>query len=340
MRVNELGEFGLIRRIASLLPSPPSDVVVGIGDDVAVLQMPTGELLLATCDAQVEGVHFVRSRITPYQLGKKIVAINVSDIASMGGTPMWALVSLVLPSDMEVDFIDDLYRGMHEQIESAGAFVVGGNLSKTKQEMVIDFSLLGRIAPEHLVLRRGAKEGDHILVTGALGDSKAGLELMNRPELIVSTAARRRAEERHFTPTPRLREGQVLGRSGLVHAMADVSDGLMGDIVHICRASRTGAEIWAFELPIGSACNEVAALVGQDPGSWALTGGEDYELLFTASPDAVPDIQKLLLDETGTPCTVVGRVTGEGSGILVCMKSGEKIICSPGHAGWDHFSQS
>jgi len=170
MRVSELGEFGLIERIARFLPTPPSDVVVGIGDDVAVLRTSGPDYLLATCDAQVENVHFIRQSISPYQLGRKIAAINVSDIAAKGGAPAWALVSLALPPDIEVSFVDELYKGMQEQIEKAGAAIVGGNLSKIREELMIDLFLLGKVAPKELVLRSGAREGDLVLVTGTLGD--------------------------------------------------------------------------------------------------------------------------------------------------------------------------
>jgi thiamine-monophosphate kinase len=340
MRVRDLGEFGLIRRIADLLPSPDSGVVVGIGDDVAVLNAAGPDYLLATCDAQVENVHFVLGNITPYQLGKKTVAVNVSDIAAMGGTPAWALVSLVVPNDTHVEFVDELYRGMREQLQEAGAAIVGGNISNIRAEMVIDFFLLGRVARDGVVLRSGARAGDLVMVTGTLGDSRAGLEIGRRPDLEVTAASRDHVREKHFTPLPRLREGQALAATGKVHAMADVSDGLVSDLRHICRASRVGAEIRSEDLPISREAREVAGASGVDASKWALTGGEDYELLFTVAPEHALEVQGILEETIGTKAHVIGRVVDEARGIQILMPGGERVSCSDEFAGWDHFGET
>lgn len=339
MQVSDLGEFGLIERIARFLPSAPPDVLVGIGDDVAVLKTSGSDYLLATCDVQVENVHFSKDYISPYQLGRKIVGINVSDIAAKGGTPLWALVSLGLPPKTDVGFVDELYRGMREEIGKAGAAIVGGNLTKVREEIMVDFFLLGKVDPKDLVLRSGARLGDLVLVTGSTGDSRAGLELLRRPELEVSEASRLYALERHLTPRPRLEEGRLLARSGLVHAMADVSDGLLSDLGHICRASGVGGEIKAGDVPLSAACGEIARAAGRDALSWALTGGEDYELVFTAEPGAAAEIQKMLEAGAKTRAHVIGRILPESSGILVRSPSGEKLTCFEKAAGWDHFSE-
>jgi len=340
MLLSDIGEFGLIRRIAGLLPASRDDVVVGIGDDVAVLRTSASEYLLATCDIQIENVHFFRDNITPYQLGKKVVAINVSDIAAMGGAPAWALASLALPRDIEVTFVDELYRGMREQMAEAGASIVGGNLSKIREEILIDFFLLGKVVPDQMTLRSGARRGDLIFVTGTLGDSRAGLELIRRPELPVSGQGRGHVMKRHFTPRPRLREGQALARSGLVHAMADVSDGLVGDLSHICRASRVGAEIRLTGVPVSRECEEVAHAAGQDASDWALTGGEDYELLFTADSESASEIRIILENETGTACHAIGRIVDEAAGIGMVLVDGERVSFSSGSMSWDHFGGS
>ena len=338
MRVSDLGEFGLIGRIAGLLPSPPPDVVVGIGDDVAVLRTSGPDYLLATCDSQVENVHFVRENTTAYQLGRRVVAINVSDIAAMGGTPTWALVSLVLPRDLRVGFVDELYLGMREAMQEAGAAIVGGNISKIQGDMVIDLFLLGRISPDKIVLRSGAMEGDMIMVTNTLGDSRAGLELLRHPLLKVSKASHDHVQMKHLTPQPRLQEGQILAGSGYVHAMADISDGLVSDLGHICRASHVGGEIWVDHLPIGPESREVAHAAGLDASQWALGGGEDYELLFTVAPEFASNVQLAIENETGTKVHVVGQIVDELQGIRLSLSNGEKIPCPPGPLGWDHFA--
>lgn len=337
MLLREIGEFGLIERIARLLPEAGPDVVVGIGDDVAVLRTSGPDYLLATCDTQVEGVHFLREAITPHQLGCKVVAINVSDIAAMGGNPSWALVSLAVPPDTDVAFIEELYRGMREQAALAGAAIVGGNLSRLDSRIVIDLTLLGQIAPEHLILRSSARSGDSILVTGYPGESRAGLELIRRPELRVSDIFRRQVIARHCTPQPRLEEGRLLARSGLVHAMIDVSDGLLSDLGHICAASGTGALIEKAKVPVSPALSGVCAASGCDGFEWALAGGEDYELLFTAAPDSVPRIRGMLSDRGGVDCHEIGKITGEPGIIRIGDAEGKQVVVSRGLKGWDHF---
>jgi len=338
MRIGELGEFGIIERIARSLPSAGDSVVVGIGDDVAVLRTSAEHYLLATCDIQVENVHFVRSATTPYQLGRKAIAINLSDIAAMGGQPDWALVSLALPQDTLVEFVDELYRGMADQLSSAGASLVGGNLSKIEHTMVIDIFLLGQAKAGQFLCRKGAREGDLILVTGTLGDSRAGLELLHSPELPVSAAVRQRVSAAHLTPQPRLIEGRILAETGLVHAMLDVSDGTLGDLRHICEASGVGAEIWPMDLPISAATREVAAAAGKNAVDWALTGGEDYELLFTVAPADALRLQKELEVKTGTGARTIGRILPVAEGIRLRHADGS-VESHGALSGWDHFQE-
>ncbi len=342
MLVKDIGEFGLIGRIAQLLPRGPADVVVGIGDDVAVLKTSGPDYLLATCDKQAEGVHFKTCAISAYQLGRRAVAINVSDVAAMGGYPLWMLVSLAITEATDVAFIDELYRGMIEQAGLAGAAIVGGNLSRAESGISIDITLLGRIAPECLVLRSGARVGDAILVTGLPGESRAGFELVRNPQIRVSESARSRVMERHFTPQPRLREGQLLAEAGLVRAMVDVSDGLMADLGHICEASQVGAVVETERLPVSKAVSEVADSGHANEAraralDWILAGGEDYELLFTASCENVPRIQKMLLSESGLKCTQIGQIIAEAGTLRLSNPDGTETSLPPGPRGWDHF---
>jgi thiamine-monophosphate kinase len=334
MQVKEIGEFGLIDRIARLLPFSSPSVVVGIGDDVAVLKTSGPEYLLATCDIQAEGIHFIRDAITPRQLGRKAVAINVSDVAAMGGNPSWILVSLAISESTDVAFIEDLYRGMSEQAALAGACIVGGNLSRLGSGLVIDITLLGQISPEHLVLRSGAQAGDSIFVTGYPGESRAGLELILRSDIEIGESFRKRVLERHLTPQPRLREGRILARSGLVHAMIDVSDGVLADLAHICEASGKGAYIPAASIPVSEAAAEVCRAAGHDVLDWVLRGGEDYELLFTADSGAATEVKNLLA-ETGLPCHRIGYITDRAG--VIQVGEGNGIFGGSGKRGWDHF---
>jgi len=338
MLIGDLGEFGVIERIARLLPAATADVVVGIGDDVAVLDTKGPRYLLATCDIQVENVHFLRQATSPYQLGRKVIAINVSDIAAMGGRPRWALVSLALPPDTAVDFVDKLYRGMTDQAQTAGLVIVGGNLSKIDHPMVIDLCLLGECDKECFLRRNGAQVGDAVLVTGTLGDSRAGLHLLLNPHLQVTDAARETVLAAHLTPQPRLEEGQLLADSGLVHAMLDVSDGALGDLRHICEASGVGATLALADLPISPACREVARASGVPAEDWALTGGEDYQLLFTAARHDVARIQGILAGRTGTAAQVIGQILPASAGITAVSPDG-MVGSHSGAGGWDHFRE-
>lgn len=339
MRIGDLGEFGLIDRIARLLPSAAGDVVVGIGDDVAVLDTAGPHYLLATCDVQVENVHFLRHTISPQQLGSKVMAINVSDIAAMGGRPKWALVSLALPRNLDVDFVDEFYRGLTHQAQTAGVVIVGGNLAKIDGPMVIDLFLLGECDKECFLRRNGAQVGDAILVTGTLGDSRAGLELLQHPHLQVPIEVRARVLAAHLTPQPRLLEGQLLAASGRVHAMLDVSDGLLSDLGHICEASQVGASLELARVPLSSACREVARAAGVRAEGWALTGGEDYQLLFTTAPTNVAEIQTLLAARTGIVAEVIGHIQPAAAGISVASTDGT-VKTHPRHSGWDHFRKA
>ena len=334
--IREIGEFGLLDRISGMLAEQSTGVLRGIGDDVAVLYTSGPEYLLATCDIQVEGVHFTRQAITPYQLGCKVAAINVSDIAAMGGDPRWALVSLAIPGSTEVGYVEELYRGMREQSALAGASIVGGNLSRMKSIIVVDFTLLGLIAPVRLTLRSTARAGDAILITGLPGESRAGLELISRPDLAVSSSIRQKLLERHLCPQPRLVEGQLLARSGLVTSMIDVSDGVIGDLCHICKSSGKGAEIEAASVPVSPAIYEAARGAGVDWLEWVLSGGEDYELMFTSSPGHVRSLKEMLMDETGISCVQIGRITAETGEVWVRLADGKRI--APSVKGWDHFA--
>ncbi len=335
MRVSELGEFGLIARIAEMVGQPGGDVVVGIGDDAAVVRTGGEKYLVATCDILVEGVHFLREGITPRQLGRKAVAINLSDIASMGGVPRQLWVSLVLPQDAEVEYVDALYQGMREETSRWGVDIVGGNIARSPWGLVVDTFLAGEVEPECLLLRSGARVGDLVLVTGHVGDSAAGLALVLDPAASCDEVHARRVLEAHLTPTPRLREGRAIAKSGLATAMIDVSDGTLADLGHICERSGVGARLWADRLPLSDAARAVAEALGKDPLEWALSGGEDYELLFTAPPDKAKELAALVRQETGTSVTAIGEIVPAEEGIKVVRESGEVLSLECG--GWNHF---
>ncbi len=337
MQISSLGEFGLIDRIRSQIPGYGPDVVVGIGDDVAVLKLSEGRYLLATCDIQVEGVHFLRDKITPYQLGRKAAAINLSDIAAKGGSPRHMLISLALPPDTAIEFVDELYRGLLDEANRAGASIVGGNLARSSGGVVVDIMLLGEVEADQVLLRSGARVGDRILVTGSLGRSAAGLALLLHPEVQVEDEQAQEVLAAHLTPTPRSRVGLVIARTQAATAMLDLSDGLASDLGHICEASLVGARVDGERVPISAATRAVATQVGRDPLHLALFGGEDYELLFTAPADRAPALAAVVQRETGTPVTDVGEIVAASAGRMLVLPDGMEMPLAPG--GWDHFRQ-
>ncbi len=238
MRLKDLDEFALIDRLADILGDAHPDMVVGIGDDVAVLDAGGPDLLLATVDAQVAGVHYLPDQIPPRALGRRLLAVNLSDIAAMGGEPRFALVSLALPEDTEVAWLEAVYRGLREEAERWAVAVVGGNVARTAGAAVLDLCLLGQVARERLLRRAGARPGDRLFVTGHLGQAAAGLRLLLGQAPDPGAEARRHLLGRLFTPTPRLREAAVIAGSGQATAMIDLSDGLAQDVGHLCDRSQ------------------------------------------------------------------------------------------------------
>lgn len=335
MKVSELGEFGLIERIKARLTSPGNDLIEGIGDDVAIIRTDSDEYLLATCDIQLEEVHFRREFITPYQLGQRAIAVNISDIAAMGGTPTHFLVSLGLPAETEVDYIDQLYRGMEREAKRSGASIAGGNITRSPQ-LIIDIFLLGKVKHDLLITRSGAQQEDLILVTGDLGKGAAGLRLLNRQttdkdEMIDAQLLR----TAHLTPVPRLPESRIIAGLQTATAMIDLSDGLASDLGHICRASEKGVVIWAERLPVSAATRRAAALTDYDPLHLALYGGEDYEILFSAPQEMVAALQQAVTAETGTPVTVVGKIVSSAEGMKVVIADKPYPLSAQ---GWDHLA--
>ncbi|MGH2487047.1 MAG: thiamine-phosphate kinase [Ktedonobacterales bacterium] len=338
MRVSELGEFGLIRHLTSGLETR-DDVVVSVGDDAAVLEPVAGEHLVATIDAQVEGRHFLQSVSSPEAIGHKALAVNLSDLAAMGASPKWALISLLAPADTAVAVLDGVYRGLRELARRFDVAIVGGNVSSTDGPLTIDVALLGQVASGRTVLRSGAHVGDAILVTGALGAAAAGVLTLSPPPPYADTvdaATVRQARDAMERPWPLVREGQALARTELVTAMLDVSDGLAADLAHLCDASGVGAMLDASAIPVHPAALEVARAFHRDPLEFALSGGEDYQLLFSARPEDVARLRETLA-ACGSACVVIGEIRAARAGLTVRAVDG--VLKSLEPRGWDHLPQ-
>ena len=337
MKIDELGEFGLIDRIQRALPAPGKDVLVGIGDDVAVLRADADRVWLATCDVQMEGAHFLRDAIAPRDLGRKALAINLSDIAATGGAPRFALVSLGLPKDLDVEFIDGLYAGLRAEAKSFGVDIVGGNISGSRLGVFIDIFLLGDAPRENVLLRSGARVGDTILVTGTLGDAAAGVALLLDTALATTKSYTVIARARRDTPTPRVREGQLIGAAHTATAMIDISDGLASDLGHVCEHSNVGARVFAEKLPVAEANRALARNTRGNEWHFALHGGEDYELLFTTPAIQADALAAQITHETGTRVSLIGEVLPMSEGRHLVLPDARVVPLEA--RGWDHFKE-
>jgi thiamine-monophosphate kinase len=323
--VGDLGEFELIDRLASRLPTGEG-VVVGIGDDTAALAVSPGQLLLVTTDGQVEGVHFLRDGTPPRSVGHRALASNLSDVAAMGGRARWAVVALSLPRDLEISWVEAVYDGMADLARAAGVAIVGGNVARSPGGVVLDVTVIGEVAPDQRLARNGARVGDGIYVTGRPGESAGGLELILRPELRqrLAPAEAELLLRAHWQPMPRLGEGQALSASGMVGAMIDVSDGLTADLGHVLTASSVGATLEEESLPIGAALFALEAAGGPSARELVLHGGEAYELLFTCR-EAPP-----------VDATRVGTIDAEPGLRLLGRDGSVRDLRAAGH---DHFSR-
>ncbi|MBW2038794.1 MAG: thiamine-phosphate kinase [Deltaproteobacteria bacterium] len=326
MKLAEIGEFGLIKVIKGLADKGEG-VVMGIGDDVAVLKSSSGKLLLVTTDILLQEVHFRLEFIDPYHLGRKALGVNLSDIAGCGGVPRAFLVSLVIPPEEEVSLVQALYQGMMEVAAEFGVSLVGGDTSRG-EGLLISITLLGEGEEGQILYRHGAKAGDQIFVTGTLGDAALGLKMLKKGKRDGGPV------QRHVTPTPRIKEGREIARRALATSMIDISDGLLADLGHIVEASRVGGEIWLSRLPLSEEYREGIEEYSSDSYLLALTGGEDYELLFTSPPGREEEVRELA-KELGTPITPIGEIVEASQGIKVYGEDGRKYSIK--EIGHDHF---
>jgi len=332
MKLSQLGEFGLIKNARDIFKSLNENIVVEIGDDCAAIKLRKGFLLIATTDALVEGIHFNLDYTKPYQLGIKSININLSDIAAMGGIPLYVLLSIAVPQNFSVKFINEFLMGVKEGAQRYKVSVIGGNVSSSKNEFSINITILGEVEKKYMLLRKGAKAGDKIFVTGYLGNSAAGMKILKSGQWsVVSGQWQKKLIERHLMPSPRLTEGRFLAVRGLATSMIDISDGLASDIRRICEESNVGANIFIKNIPIS---RELKSEI-RNPKSeinLALYGGEDYELLFTVKPENVRKL-KSLWKNMKTPITMIGEITKRG--INLVNTDGKAIPLTK--EGYNHF---
>ena len=335
MIVRELGEFALLARLQRRLKQADTQAVLrGIGDDCAVLRPADGHDLLVTTDTQEEGVHFRRDWSTPEDIGWRCLAVNVSDIAAMGGEPLGAVVALSLPETLPVAFIEAVYDGMNALAETYACPIIGGNISKSTERLSVTITVLGSTPQGSAAYRASARAGDAIWVTGDLGGAKAGLEALLHPQA-VSGLSTDTVLTRYRRPRPRLREAQFIRQHG-AHSLIDLSDGLSSDLAHVCKASGVGAQLHAEHIPISVETRRVARALGLDPLMIALHGGEDFELCVTAPPDAAEPLEQGCRQQFDCPLSRIGTIQA-GAGVTLRRPDGSEQTLAAG--GYDHFHE-
>lgn len=333
MRLKEIGEFGFIRRIRRGCVTRPEGVVQGIGDDAAAFRSDGRLLSLVTTDLLVERVHFQREAISAYDLGRKSLAVNLSDIAAMGGTAREAFVSIAVPDGCRLAYLEDFFQGMKDLARTYAVNILGGDTTSSKCDLVINVAVYGVVAENEMLTRAAARPGDVVFCTGWLGDSRAGLHLLleaadvDAPELQALVAAHRR-------PEPHLREGRLLASLPGVRAAIDVSDGLSADLGHIVAESRVGARVHAARLPISDRLHYFCRRFGRSPLDYALAGGEDYVLLVTAAAESADRAARAFQTAFGRPLYAIGEITATGR-MELADAAGNIALLVP--TGWDHF---
>jgi thiamine-monophosphate kinase len=333
----ELSEDELIEAIRRVVDAEHPGVLLGIGDDAALVAPGSGETVLTT-DMLIEGVHFERGSISPRDLGAKAIVVNVSDIAAMAASPRYALVSLGLPEDVEAAWVVELAAGMRAACDEYALALVGGDTDRAPV-VVVSVSVAGDVAPGRAVPRSGARVGDAVVVTGELGAAAGGFALSrahpSRAAAALSQPWGRELAEALARPVARVGEARTLAQAGAT-AMMDISDGLAKDLARLCRASGVGARVELARVPVAAALRAGAETLGVDALALALGGGEDYELLATLPPEAVGPARAALDERFGVPLAEIGRIV-EGSGLVAVDADGREAPLEP--VGWDHFAR-
>lgn len=336
LSVGELGERRLIQRIRSRFSAPPNVLVVGIGDDAAVAPPVRGALQVLTTDALVEGVHFDLAYSTFEDVGYKALAVNVSDIAAMGGIPRLAMLSLILPERMAAADVDAVLDGFASMAAEGKVTLAGGNITRSPGPLIVDVSVVGSARPRKVLTRSGGRPGDALYVSGTIGAAAAGLDwLRARPgggRTEPDDPAVRDCVARHRRPVPRLRLGAIAGQTRAATACMDLSDGLAEAVTQIAEQSGTGAVIDAAALPIHPGASRWFSARGSDGITVCVSGGDDYELLFAVPARCRGRFRSLMQHAQGVPLTRIGELTRDRQ--VVMIRDGQP---EPLPAGFVHF---
>ena len=350
-RVSDVGERALIERIRSRVPPAPPALVVGIGDDAAIAAPDRGSLQVLTTDALVEGVHFDRRFSSPSDIGYKALAVNASDVASMGGSPRFALLSLMLPESLLLADLDGLLDGLLQMAAECGVALAGGNITRSPGPLVLDVTAIGSVKPRKILTRGGGRPGDSLYVTGQVGAAVAGLEWLRAASLRGENAADTPAGQairafverprdpgmaecvaRYCRPEPRVRIGTLLGRNRAASACMDLSDGLADAVTQMACAAATGARLDASAVPVHPEAAAWFTAAGRDPVAAAVAGGDDYELLFAVPRRSRGRLRSVVREARGVRVTCIGELTKDRT--VVLARGG---VLEPLPGGFTHF---
>ncbi|MEA3548440.1 MAG: thiamine-phosphate kinase [Thermodesulfobacteriota bacterium] len=324
-------ERNFIKQIESLTPTSKNGLIKGIGDDCAVLAKSRDQATLLTTDTLIESVHFDPAWHPPYLLGRKAAAVNISDIAAMGGQPRFALLSVGVSAATEEDWLDQVMTGFQSMLEEHNMILIGGD-TVSSPALMFSVTIIGEMIEDQALYRSGARQDDIVWVSGPLGEAAAGLEICRShekecdkwPSLVKA----------HLDPKPEVKLGRILAKSDMVNSMMDVSDGIATDLAHICTASSTGAEIRAEDIPFSESLLQAASAFHLNPLDLALRGGEDYQLLFTSPPEHATALPRLVRDQTGSEIFRVGRITSD-QGVTLLDNNRRKDISFQGYEHGD-----
>jgi thiamine-monophosphate kinase len=335
--ISKLGEFGLIKRLTEKLELRQASTLKGIGDDAAVIAPPEkGEVMLLSTDMMAEGIHFELTYTPLRHLGYKAVAVNVSDICAMNGEPTQVVVSIAVSNQYSVESLDEIYKGIKFACKEYNVDLVGGDTTSSKSGLVIDVTILGKAKQDKVVYRSNAKFGDLLCVSGDLGGAYAGLLLLEKARKNLGTDPALKPElqgygyvlQKQLMPHARVDIIELFRSSGVVPtSMIDISDGLSSEIHHICEASKVGCLLEELKIPVHEETIKVAQEEGAPYSLFALSGGEDYELLFTLNP---ADYKKI---KDHDKITIIGEILPPAEGIKIADKSGKMHPLT--FQGWD-----
>lgn len=321
MKISEIGEFGFLSRLKKNFLYQYPEGVIGVGDDCAIIPQSDSKALLVTTDLLIENIHFYISQISARSLGYKALAVNLSDIAAKGGFPQYVFLSIALPSQTKVEWLDQFYSGFLDLAQKYNTLLLGGDTTQSPDKIFINVTLLGQLDLKNIKLRSSAQIGDIIVVTDFLGDSSCGfhsLQVQNRVKVNEDIEYLR---ERHFLPKPAIEEGQWLSQQEGVHAMMDISDGISSDLHRIMEQSKCGVRIHLESIPLSKSLMNVTSQYHWQAWNFALSGGEDYSLLLTVDQKEFEEIHQNYLKRFNRKLFVIGEIIDQQEGFQTTLNN-------------------